>query len=259
MSTPKVSIVILSYFHPEITEICLNTLNYVTDVTDGPSFEVVVVDNGSDQRTLDYLRDAKDQRLIDVLVETGQNNMFSEGNNIGVRSGNQGSEYVLLLNSDVAFLRPDWLAKQLGWMEGTIEHRPSVWNAHPTQPAPGPYDIVSIGWSHDGTLSPDRTQCIRPEGWCIMYRRSVWEDMDLDFPWYYGLDQQVTNIVKKGHKCGVLSQYGPYLVHREQGSEASFPDPSKRAPDMINWYSGAHIESLDFTLGPYEHDSYLWW
>lgn len=250
---PKVSIIILSYFHPEVTEVCLRTLQ----ITEGIDYEVVVVDNGSDQETIEFLRKETSKGRIDVLVENFENLMFSAGNNIGVESGNQSSDYVLLLNSDVGFMRGDWLQKLVGWAEGTTEHWPSVWHEHPTEPAPGPYDIVSLGWSHDGTLNGGH---VRPEGWCCLYRRAIWQPMPVEFPWLYGLDLQITNMVRAGARCGVLSQYGPYLVHREGGSsKRPHPEIAQPTPDLIAWYNGVHIESLDFTLGPNEHDSYIWW
>jgi GT2 family glycosyltransferase len=251
---PQVSIVILSYFHPEVTEICLRTLNDVTE--DDVDYEVVVVDNGSDQETLDMLRKQKLRGRIDTLVEEQVNHMFSGGNNIGVANTNPASKYLLLLNSDVAFMRPDWLSKMIGWMEGTIEHRPSIWPHHPTIPDPGPRDVVSLGWSHDVNIEGR----VRPEGWCCLFRREAWRDMSLDFPWYYGFEEMVTSCARDGFKVGVLSQYGSYLVHREQGSSRGPQEhPTKRAPDLPGWFSGIRIESLDFTLGEFEHDSYLWW
>ena len=84
----------------------------------------------------------------------------------------------------------------------------------------------------------------------------------MDFPWLYGLDLQITNIARKGARVGVLSQYAPYLVHREGAStDKNKPHPvtNAYAPDLPAWYDGVYIESLDFTLGPNEHDSYSVW
>jgi glycosyltransferase involved in cell wall biosynthesis len=252
--SPKVSIVVLSYFHPEVTKVCLDTLR----ITDSVDYEVVVVDNGSDEKTVHYLRRAQQAGLITKLIENDYNAMFSEGNNIGVRASDQGSEYVLLLNSDVGFMRPDWLEKLVGWAEGTTLHYPSIWPHHPTVPAPGPYDVVSLGWSWDNHIKNGLG--VRPEGWCCLYRRSVWQDMSPEFPWLYGLDLQITTIARGGGRVGVLSQYGPYLRHREGGSTSkTFDVEQPGTPDLPGWYDGVHIESLDFTLGPNEHDSYLWW
>ena len=250
---PRVSIVILSYFKPHIIEKCLRTLA----MTDGVEYEVVVVDNGSDAATLEALRGFKEEGLIDTLVENPVNSMFSGGNNIGVAATNPESEYILLLNSDVAFLKPEWLTKVLGWMEGTAEWKPCVWDFKPSQPRPGPRDIVSVGWSHDATVQPGMA---RPEGWCFLIRRSHWQDMSTDFPWYYGFEEMCGKVIKAGARCGVLFNYAPYLVHREGGSgKAAEEVINTRTPDMPGWHGGLDIETIDFDLGPDEHDTYLFW
>lgn len=253
MTDPLVSIVILNFNHPEVIDICLRTLA----ITEGVDYEVVVVDNGSEDHVLPILRSYRDKGLITTLVENPVNSFFSEGNNIGVRHTNPSSEYVLLLNSDVAFLRSDWLVRLLAWMEGTAEYHPSVWGLKPTVPSPGPRDIVSAGWSHDANIFGR----VRPEGWCCLFRRSVWREMSLDFPWYYGFEEMVASVVRDGARCGVLFNYAPYMVHREGGSDKT-PDgqfTNLRTPDLPRWFEGLTIESLDFTLGPDEHSSYLNW
>ncbi len=253
MSDPQVSIVIINYNKPEVITKCVTTLA----ITEGVTYEVVVVDNGSGPETVERLNQLSDQGLIDTLVLSPVNTLFTEGNNLGVANTNPNSEYILILNSDVAFLKPEWLTKVLRWMEGTAEHKPCVWDFAPAQPTPGPKDIISVGWSHDATIEGR----VRPEGWCCLFRRTAWKDMSTDFKWCYGLEEMIANQVRAGFKCGVLFNYAPYLVHREGASgkipAGTFQDT--RAPDMPGWYNGILIESLDFTLGPNEHDSYLQW
>lgn len=251
---PLVSIVIVNYNNPEVIDICLRTLA----MTEGIPYEVVVVDNGSEPHVVEALREHQADGRIDTLVPEPVNHYFSEGNNIGVRMGNQNSEFVLLLNSDVAFLRADWLTKLVGWAEGTTEHRPSVWGLKPTVVKPGPFDIISAGWSHDANVVPGNA---RPEGWCLLIRRSVWQDMSPDFPWHYGIDEMVGKVMRAGARCGVLFNYAPYMVHREGGSGKTSVQniQNKRTPDIAGWLGGLDIETLDFTLGPDEHSSYLDW
>jgi GT2 family glycosyltransferase len=251
--SPKVSIVILNYNNPRVISKCLETLS----ITEGVPYEVVVVDNGSRSETINVLREYKEKGLIDTLVESPVNNYFSEGNNIGFRNTNPDSEFVLLLNSDVAFLRDDWLVKVLAWAEGTAVYWPTVWDFEPTKPRSGSRDIVSVGWSHDATVVPGNA---RPEGWCLLIRRSVWQDMSPDFPWHFGVEEMLGKMVRAGAKCGVLCNYATYLVHREGGSGKAHVDiVNRRKPDIPGWLSGLDIETLDFTLGESEHDSYLCW
>lgn len=251
---PRVSIIILNYKHPEIIEVCLRQLT----MTAGVPYEVVVVDNGSDSNDVRILRRYQEEGKITTLVPERKNRFFSEGNNIGVRNSNPASEFILLMNSDVAVIQPDWLVKLIAWMEGTIEYEPSVWGLTPTKPDPGPRDIVSAGWAHDATVIPSQA---RPEGFCCLFRRSVWRDLSPDFPWLYGFEEACANSIRDGAKCGVLSQYSPYLIHRE-GASGKIIDGTlneTRVSDISAWFRGLYVETLDFTLGPNEHSSYLKW
>jgi len=251
--TPRVSIVILSYHKPDIIDVCLRTLT----ITEGVEYEVIVVDNESTSETAVPLQQHKDEGRVDKLILQQENLMFSGGNNAGVAAADPDSEFVLLLNSDVGFLRDDWLLKQIAWMEATIEPKPTVWCAHPTVPSTEPKDIISFGWSHDANVEGNA----RPEGWCIMFRKEWYGQMSTDFPWFYGFEEMVAKQVRAGAKCGVCFNYAPYMVHREGGSRPDkAPDiHNRRQPDLTAWFSGIKIETMDFTLGPQEHDSYLTW
>jgi glycosyltransferase involved in cell wall biosynthesis len=259
---PDVSIVILNWNSPEFIDVCLHTLA----ITEGVEYEVVVVDNGStDPASLPALRQFKEEGLITTLVEHPVNSFFSEGNNIGVRNTDPRSDYVLTLNSDVGFLRPDWLTQMLRWMDGTINYWPSVWGLQPASPSAGPRDIVSLGWSHDDKLYNH----VRPEGWCVLWRRLAWRDFDVKHPFHNGFEHAVAQSIRDGNKCGVLFNYSTYLIHREQGSgkipDGAFSHPEQ--PDMAGWFEGLTVESLDFSLGAVctcqggrtEHSSYICW
>lgn len=252
--TPRVSIIILNYKSPEIIDVCLRQLQITEDV----DYEVVVVDNGSGQADVKILERYVEEGKITTLVAEPVNHLFSEGNNIGVRHSNPDSEFILLLNSDVAVIHPQWLVKLIAWMEGTIEYKPSVWGLTPTTPTAGPKDIISAGWAHDVTVVPSQA---RPEGFCCLFRRTVWRDLSPDFPWLYGFEEAVAISVRNGARCGVLSQYPPYLIHREgaSGRIVAGSIVEGRIPDIASWYRGLWIETCDFSLGPNEHGSYLQW
>lgn len=246
----KVSIVIVNYKHPHIIEVCLRTLQ----ITEG-DYEVIVVDNGSGPETVAKLEEFKANGWIDKLVLSPTNGFFAGGNNLGVANADPDSDVILLLNSDVGFLKPEWMQKALSWLEGTMVATPTIWTFYPTVPAPGPFDILSVGWSHDATIDGNA----RPEGWCCFIRREHWTDISTDFPHHYGFEEMVANAVRNGARCGVLFNYAPYLIHAEQGSGKANTIVNKRQPDMPGWFRGIKIETLDFTLGPHEHQSYMNW
>lgn len=62
------------------------------------NYEIIVVDNASDDGTVEYLKKLEDNLNLRV-IQNKQNKSFSESNNIAVRHSN--GEYLLFLNNDV--------------------------------------------------------------------------------------------------------------------------------------------------------------
>ena len=94
MEEPKVSIVVLNWNGKKDTEECLHSLEKIKY----ENYDVVLVDNGSQDGSVVYLR-----RLFPsvFIIENKVNKGFAEGNNIGVRHALKNSaEYVFLLNND---------------------------------------------------------------------------------------------------------------------------------------------------------------
>lgn len=93
MSTPEVSVVIVSHNGTDWLRRCLTAL--LDDARPVTSFEVVVVDSGSDRETLDLLDEWSSRVVLDVA---GENVGFARGCNRGVRLAT--GRRVLLLNPD---------------------------------------------------------------------------------------------------------------------------------------------------------------
>ncbi len=90
--TPDVSVVIVGYNTRDLLDACLVSI-------DEPSAEIIVVDNGSSDGTVDLVR-AHHVRC--QLVEMGENTGFARASNTGMRLAR--GRYVLLLNSDTVVL-----------------------------------------------------------------------------------------------------------------------------------------------------------
>lgn len=90
----KVFIIILNWNGGKDTVECLRSV----DKIDYPKFEIVVVDNGSTDGSVEAIR----KRFPHVtLLENGQNLGYAAGNNVGIRHGlANGAGYILLLNND---------------------------------------------------------------------------------------------------------------------------------------------------------------
>ena len=72
-------------------------------------FDLVIVDNGSNDGTVEYIKDFKKNRTNITLIENKKNLGYSRGNNIGIKSVmDKDYEYIALLNNDILFT-PNWL------------------------------------------------------------------------------------------------------------------------------------------------------
>lgn len=103
ISIIKVSVVIVSWNHREYLAPCLEALA----MQRYPDFDVIVVDNASNDGSVEWMADSyPEYQLMSLDTNTG----FSKAFNMGVRSS-QG-EFILSLNPDVR-MKPDFIANLL--------------------------------------------------------------------------------------------------------------------------------------------------
>lgn len=90
----RVAVVVLNWNGKADTLECLKSIQQI----DYPFFEVVVVDNGSQDGSIEAIRES----FPDVmLLATGKNLGYAGGNNVGIRYAlDHSADYVLLLNND---------------------------------------------------------------------------------------------------------------------------------------------------------------
>lgn len=98
MGIPGIYIVIVTWNGMKWLERCVGSIH-----SSKIPVKTIVVDNGSTDGTVGFL---KTQRDIE-LIETGKNLGFGQANNVGIRRAlAQGAEFVFLLNQD-AYIYPD--------------------------------------------------------------------------------------------------------------------------------------------------------
>jgi GT2 family glycosyltransferase len=120
----KIAFVIVTYRATPYLDDLFASLWRNTDMTDA---HVIVVENASDDGTLDVLRRLTVGREhVEILPQT-RNTGFAEGNNIGLaRAKELGADFAVLLNQDLVLL-PNWLQPLLAVMR----ERPQVAAAQP--------------------------------------------------------------------------------------------------------------------------------
>lgn len=91
-----VSIIIVSYNTSDLTISCIESIYAKTEQV---NFEVIVVDNGSKDNTVQRI---KEQFIKVRVIETGKNLGFGKANNVGLKEAR--GKYIFYLNSDTILL-----------------------------------------------------------------------------------------------------------------------------------------------------------
>ena len=111
---PKVTILIPNYRTRDLTCLCLRLLRRHTD----PALaRVMVIDNGSDDASLDYLRQVDWIELVERRPPPGEPPALAHGRALDLGLARVETPYVLSLHSDTFVRRPDWLPLLLNHLE----------------------------------------------------------------------------------------------------------------------------------------------
>ena len=94
MNKPLVSVIILSYNSNRYIQKCLDSVL----VQDYPNLEVLVIINGSDDGSAEFIKEKYWRYKRVRIIEPGENLWFSRGNNLGIKITT--GEYILVLNQD---------------------------------------------------------------------------------------------------------------------------------------------------------------
>jgi len=101
MKEYKVSIIIASFNNFMLLKSCLNSLE---NCTQGISYEVIIVDNNSDEGTVNYLKSIKKKNY--TIIFNKENLGFAKANNQGLKVAV--GDYLVLLNNDTEVTN-NWL------------------------------------------------------------------------------------------------------------------------------------------------------
>jgi GT2 family glycosyltransferase len=180
------SLVVLAWNNVDLTTRCVESLRLHTAV----DYELILVDNGSDDGTAEYARTA-----ADIAVVNDDNLGFATGMNHGLARAS--GEFVAFINNDTEFPE-NWAAPLLEDFESHPRAGivlPAVTTAgNPVtvreEPGDGVLVLLPFGEFPSGVVYVMRTEHIRAlGGWDEEYRLASAEDLDLAFTvWAHGLD-----------------------------------------------------------------------
>jgi GT2 family glycosyltransferase/tetratricopeptide (TPR) repeat protein len=193
----------------ELTQQCMQAL---ADVTTGPTFEVIIVDNGSDDGTPGFLQSLRgDVRII----RNADNRGFAEACNQGARSA--GGRYLVFLNNDT-IPTSGWLnalvdelerhpevavvGSRLLYEDGTIQHAGVAFSRMVTLP----YHIYRRTPADSPMVNRRREfQCVTAA--CMMVRREVFESVS-------GFDEGYRNGFEDVDMCLKIGEQGWRIVYQ---------------------------------------------
>ncbi len=110
LSTEPIDICVLSYNRKQFTALCLEEISRRTVY----SHRVIVVDNGSTDGTVEYLREIESSDLVDKLVLNPENWGVHGGHNLALAEVE--SEYFISTDNDI-IPQPGWLTLLVDLME----------------------------------------------------------------------------------------------------------------------------------------------
>jgi GT2 family glycosyltransferase len=221
---PTVTVVVVNWNRRDLLRACLGSLARQTHA----SFEVVVVDNGSDDGSADLVRELVSTYPVPLrLIANSTNRGFCAANNQGFAASR--SELVALLNND-AEAEPGWLQNLESVIRlyddvGMAASKILVWE-DPARPSSGKiidkcgHLIYPDGQNRGrGSGQIDRGQFDRveevlwPDGCAAMYRRAMLEDVgDFDEEFFAYADDAELGL--RGRIAGWRCFYAPQAVVR---------------------------------------------
>ena len=235
---PLVSLIIPTRNGLQLIRHCIDSINKKTTY---PSYEIIVVDNGSDDpATLDYFASLAGMDNIQVLRDDRPFN-YSALNNLGVARAK--GEIIGLLNNDIEVISPDWLSEM-------VSHacRPEVGAVgakllYPNDTLQHAGIICGIGgWaghSHKGRARNSlgyagRTSLISSfsavTGACLIIKKSIYQQLG-------GLNEQDLKIAYndvdfclRAREAGYRNIWTPYaeLYHHESATRGHEDTPEKK-------------------------------
>ena len=240
----KISIVIPNFNGKELLEKNLPNVFKAVENSKNNIGEVIIIDNGSTDDSLQYLKKSFDGRY--KLIRHSKNRGFSTAINTGVRSSH--ADLVLLLNSDVS-PEVDFLEKpQELFVDPQVFAVSLHENGHGPSRAAFNNGIIDIGFTKPESKKVELT--FYASGAASLFRKSTWQilggmDEKLLSPFYW----EDIDICYRASKRGYTILWSPdgRVVHNHESTSSKLPKKyvvrSHVQPPMFSRQSSGSCES----------------
>jgi len=165
--SPPASVIILNYNGAALLgELLDKNLESVLDMTYS-NFEVLFVDNGSSDGSVEHIRNKFGEDIRLRIVELKHNYGYATGNNLGARHCSRDTEHLVFLNTDT-IVRHDLLTRVIDVLEANKE----IGSLYPwATPLDG---SRKSAWSNErGLLDVPFSG-----GWCLVIRKKLFEALN---------------------------------------------------------------------------------
>jgi O-antigen biosynthesis protein len=223
-------------------------------VTAYSQFEVMVVDNGSDDaETLAFLEEVKSwpKFRVERILNDDRGFSFARLNNEAVRRAS--TPFVLLLNDDTEVITPNWLSQMMGhaqrdivgavgakllFSDGTIQHAGIVHGYYGGMAGPAFRNQSRDDWGYLNLIRCDR-ESSAVTGACMLVKRDLYLEMG-------GLDETCFNVayndVDFGYRLldrGLSNVYcSDAILYHHEGKSRGFGDNPREIAAFRTLYQG---------------------
>lgn len=174
----------LSHNAAKYTKHALKTLK---NANGGYPYELIVLDNASDETTKKMLSEMKKEGYIDKLIFEKTNTYFAKGNNIASQYCDPNSKYILLLNSDVEI-------RDKYWLRLLVENHKRGSTAY-------------------GVCEGD--PFTRGDGYCFLIDKDLYLKYKLDetFEWWWSVTKLQAQLLNDGYELFAVKKHESLIHH----------------------------------------------
>ncbi len=221
-----------------IITLCWNQLESATKpfveslykYTNSELFELIIINNASDDSTFEYLEKLKQEKDNIILIHNEQNLGYSKGNNQGMKIAK--GDYLFMLNNDILFM-PNWLENMVEILDknpqiGVLAPKTHI-SAQPLQLIENPENYTKENYMEIfNNRQPDISEisyCDKVIFFCWAMRREVLEkvgflDENFGLAWYED-DDYTLRVLYQGYKPAIANNV--FLFHNHyQGTSVKF-------------------------------------